>query len=81
LLVYIDNKFPVFIPSEDENLGKMPTSLREMETGWHQWFSFFGTSTYSWPVPVQMRPPEPDLPSLGDVINEWSLTEETATVI
>jgi len=42
LLIYSDEKFPLFIPSKDEILvPKMPTSLHEKKTGWRQWAIIF----------------------------------------
>ena len=38
LLIYIAEKFPLFIPSKDEIVIKrMSTSLHKKKTGWHQW--------------------------------------------
>src|SRR6218665_418840 len=38
VLIYIDEKFPLFIPSKDEILvKKTPTSLQEKKTGCCQW--------------------------------------------
>jgi len=70
LLVYIDRKFPLFIPSKDESLiKKMPTSLHE-KTGWRQWAIHFLCTR---PHCADPRPPEPD-PLCMNVINGWPFT-------
>ena len=56
LLIYIVEKFPLFILSKDKTLvKKTSTSLYEKKTGWHQWNLFLIFC-------VHMRPPEPDPP-------------------
>jgi len=66
-LIYIAEKFPHFIPSKHEILvKKMPTSLQEKKTGWHQWslnFNFLcGHPHGDWPPPsvhLSLTPPPP----------------------
>jgi len=44
---------------------EMPTPLQGKKTGWYQWaLVFLWTSTWSWPLPIYMRSPKPDPPTL-----------------
>jgi len=69
LLIYIDEKFPLFIPCKEEILVHRNVNFfaREEDPGRLQWALFLWMFTWSRfpPFPIHMCPPEPDSPPIS----------------